>query len=45
MKYKGPQFEEEMNRIITNAHGRSGDGDHSTLACVPSSANGKARLW
>jgi hypothetical protein len=23
MKYKGPQFEEEMNRIITNAlHGR-----------------------
>jgi nicotinate-nucleotide pyrophosphorylase (carboxylating) len=45
MKYKGPQFEEEMNRIITNALREDvGDGDHSTLACVPSSATGKARL-
>jgi nicotinate-nucleotide pyrophosphorylase (carboxylating) len=45
MKYEGPQFEEEMNRIITNALFEDvGDGDHSSLACIPSSATGKARL-
>jgi len=45
MKYEGPQFEEEMNRIITNALREDlGDGDHSSLACIPSSATGKARL-
>ena len=45
MKYEGPQFEEEMNRIITNALREDvGDGDHSSLACIPRSATGKARL-
>jgi nicotinate-nucleotide pyrophosphorylase (carboxylating) len=45
MKYEGPQFEEEMNRIITNALREDvGDGDHSSLACIPGNATGKARL-
>ncbi len=45
MKYSGPLFEEEVNRIITNAIREDvGDGDHSSLACIPRSATGKARL-
>ncbi|BAO56488.1 carboxylating nicotinate-nucleotide diphosphorylase [Nonlabens marinus] len=45
MKYSGPLFEEEVNRIITNALREDvGDGDHSSLACIPRTATGKARL-
>jgi len=45
MNYQGQQFEEEVNRIITNAIREDvGDGDHSSLACIPRSATGKARL-
>ncbi|SCY09971.1 nicotinate-nucleotide pyrophosphorylase [carboxylating] [Nonlabens sp. Hel1_33_55] len=45
MKYHGAAFEEEVNRIIINALREDvGDGDHSSLACIPRSASGKARL-
>ncbi|KQC33781.1 nicotinate-nucleotide pyrophosphorylase [Nonlabens sp. YIK11] len=45
MKYHGAAFEEEVDRIITNALREDvGDGDHSSLACIPRSASGKARL-
>ena len=45
MKYTGILFEEEVDRIITNALREDvGDGDHSSLACIPKSATGKARL-
>ncbi|WP_127845357.1 carboxylating nicotinate-nucleotide diphosphorylase [Psychroflexus aestuariivivens] len=39
------QFEKEIEWIITNAIREDvGDGDHSSLACIPSSAIGKAKL-
>ncbi len=45
MNYQGQLFEEEQNRIITNALREDvGDGDHSSLACIPDTATGKARL-
>ncbi|WP_340066925.1 carboxylating nicotinate-nucleotide diphosphorylase [Ascidiimonas aurantiaca] len=40
-----PWFREELIRIIQNAIREDvGEGDHSSLACVPASAKGKARL-
>lgn len=39
------QFEKEIEIIITNALREDiGDGDHSSLACIPDSATGKAKL-
>ncbi|GAA4768141.1 MULTISPECIES: carboxylating nicotinate-nucleotide diphosphorylase [Flavobacterium] len=39
------QFQKELQIIITNAIREDvGDGDHSSLACIPSSAKGKAKL-
>lgn len=39
------QFQKEIDRIIENATREDvGDGDHSSLACVPRSAVGKAKL-
>ena len=39
------QFNTEIDLIITNAIREDvGDGDHSSLACIPSSAIGKAKL-
>ncbi len=39
------QFDSEIELIITNAIREDvGDGDHSSLACIPKSAIGKARL-
>lgn len=39
------QFQKELDLIITNAIREDvGDGDHSSLACIPSSAQGKAKL-
>lgn len=39
------QFNKELNLIISNAVREDvGDGDHSSLACIPSSAIGKAKL-
>ena len=39
------KFQEEIDGIITNALREDiGDGDHSSLACIPASARGKARL-
>ncbi|MDT0689874.1 carboxylating nicotinate-nucleotide diphosphorylase [Salegentibacter sp. F188] len=39
------QFEKEIDLIITNAIREDvGDGDHSSLACIPESATGKAKL-
>ena len=39
------QFENELDIIITNAIREDvGDGDHSSLACIPASAQGKAKL-
>jgi len=39
------QFEKEIEIIITNALREDiGDGDHSSLACIPTSALGKAKL-
>src|SRR5690606_4056177 len=39
------QFENELDLIIANAVREDvGDGDHSSLACIPSSAQGKAKL-
>lgn len=39
------QFKKEIDGIITNAIREDvGDGDHSSLACIPSSAKGKAKL-
>jgi nicotinate-nucleotide pyrophosphorylase (carboxylating) len=38
-------FQEEIDRIITNALREDvGDGDHSSLACIPAEARGKAKL-
>lgn len=45
MNYESAFFKEELNLIITNALREDvGDGDHSSLACIPSTAMGKARL-
>jgi len=39
------QFQKEINIIIQNAIREDvGDGDHSSLACIPASASGKAKL-
>ncbi len=39
------QFEKEIDLIIANAIREDvGDGDHSSLACIPNSATGKAQL-
>ncbi len=39
------QFDQEIQGIITNAIREDvGDGDHSSLACIPASAQGKAKL-
>lgn len=39
------QFQNELQLIITNALREDiGDGDHSSLACIPASAHGKAKL-
>jgi len=39
------RFQEEIDRIILNALREDiGDGDHSSLACIPESAVGKAKL-
>lgn len=39
------QFNKEIELIIANAVREDvGDGDHSSLACIPSSAQGKAKL-
>ncbi len=39
------QFDFEVENIIKNAIREDvGDGDHSSLACIPSSAKGKAKL-
>ncbi len=39
------QFEKELELIISNAIREDvGDGDHSSLACIPKEAKGKAKL-
>lgn len=39
------KFQEEIDLIIANALREDiGDGDHSSLACIPESAEGKAKL-
>lgn len=39
------QFDQELKIIIANAVREDvGDGDHSSLACIPSDAKGKAKL-
>ncbi|TPN89268.1 carboxylating nicotinate-nucleotide diphosphorylase [Aquimarina algicola] len=39
------QFDKEIDLIIANAIREDiGDGDHSSLACIPKSAEGKAKL-
>ncbi len=39
------QFEEELKIIISNSLREDiGDGDHSSLACIPADAQGKAKL-
>ncbi len=39
------QFQKEIDSIIKNALREDvGDGDHSSLACIPESATGKAKL-
>lgn len=39
------QFQKELEIIITNAIREDvGDGDHSSLACIPATAKGKAKL-
>ena len=39
------QFQKELKLIIENAIREDvGDGDHSSLACIPGSATGKAKL-
>ncbi|PQJ16949.1 carboxylating nicotinate-nucleotide diphosphorylase [Nonlabens tegetincola] len=45
MNYNSQEFQDELTRIITNALREDvGDGDHSSLSCIPSTATGKARL-
>ncbi|MCB0486814.1 MAG: nicotinate-nucleotide diphosphorylase (carboxylating), partial [Flavobacteriaceae bacterium] len=39
------QFQNELQRIIQNGIREDiGEGDHSSLACIPSTAQGKAKL-
>ena len=39
------QFQFEIDQIIKNAIREDvGNGDHSSLACIPSEAQGKAKL-
>ncbi len=39
------KFQEEVDRIIENALREDiGDGDHSSLACIPETARGRAKL-
>ena len=39
------QFDKEIEGIIANAIREDiGDGDHSSLACIPATAQGKAKL-
>jgi nicotinate-nucleotide pyrophosphorylase (carboxylating) len=39
------KFQEEIDLIISNALREDiGDGDHSSLACIPANANGSAKL-
>ena len=39
------KFDEEIDLIIVNAIREDvGDGDHSSLACIPDTAQGKAKL-
>jgi nicotinate-nucleotide pyrophosphorylase (carboxylating) len=39
------QFEKELKLIITNAIREDvGDGDHTSLSCIPTNAKGKAKL-
>ncbi|MCD8432138.1 carboxylating nicotinate-nucleotide diphosphorylase [Tenacibaculum finnmarkense genomovar ulcerans] len=39
------QFNKELNLIITNAIREDiGDGDHTSLSCIPADATGKAKL-
>ncbi|OSY87617.1 nicotinate-nucleotide pyrophosphorylase [Tenacibaculum holothuriorum] len=39
------QFEKELDLIITNAIREDiGDGDHTSLSCIPETATGKAKL-
>lgn len=39
------QFQKEIDLVIANAIREDvGDGDHSSLSCIPSSATGKAKL-
>ena len=39
------KFNKEINLIISNAIREDvGDGDHSSLACIPASVRGKAKL-
>ncbi|TVZ09279.1 MULTISPECIES: carboxylating nicotinate-nucleotide diphosphorylase [Cellulophaga] len=39
------QFQKEIDQIISNAIREDvGDGDHSSLACIPETATGKAKL-
>ena len=39
------QFNKEIDLIITNAIREDvGEGDHSSLACIPEDAMGKAKL-
>ena len=39
------KFQEELDIIIVNAIREDvGDGDHSSLACIPDTAKGKAKL-
>ena len=40
-----PRFEKELNLVIANAIREDvGSGDHSSLACIPENATGKAKL-
>ncbi len=40
------QFKDELQLLISNAIREDvGDGDHSSLACIPESAQGKAKLY
>jgi nicotinate-nucleotide pyrophosphorylase (carboxylating) len=45
MDYNSKEAQEEITRIIKNALREDlGDGDHSSLSCIPATAMGKARL-
>jgi len=45
MEYGSKEFQEELKIIIKNALREDvGDGDHSSLSCIPATATGKARL-